>query len=209
MIADELGVEPSAELRQLHQQMLQADAGSGRSGSATKTTAADSPFAAWPSGPQAMPSAATQAGSGEPPPDAMTAAVTGPADAGPVSPAAAPLPLVAQLPADIPDFTGRAGHLQNLRDLLSGPRRPDSPGAVVVAAVIGAGGLGKTTLAVHAAHLLRPHTRTGSCTPTWSAPMRPRSRPATSWPVSCVISVWTRAASRRERRNAPPSTGPC
>jgi DNA-binding SARP family transcriptional activator/Tfp pilus assembly protein PilF len=156
VIADELGVDPSAELRQLHQQLLQADAGSG-SLSATKTAAADSPFAAWPSGPQAMPSAAAQAGPGEPPPDAMTAAVTGPAVAGLVPPAAAPLPLVAQLPADIPDFTGRAGHLQNLRDLLSGPRRPDSPGAVVVAAVIGAGGLGKTTLAVHAAHLLRPH----------------------------------------------------
>lgn len=155
VIADELGVDPSAELRQLHQQLLQADAGSG-SLSATKTAAADSPFAAWPSGPQAVPSAATQAGPGEPPPDAMTAAVTGPAVAGLVPPAAAPLPLVAQLPADIPDFTGRAGHLQNLRDLLSGPRRPDSPGAVVVAAVIGAGGLGKTTLAVHAAHLLRP-----------------------------------------------------
>jgi DNA-binding SARP family transcriptional activator len=157
VIADELGVEPSAELRHLHQQMLQADAGSGRPGSATKTTAADSPFAAWPSGPQAMPSVAAQVGPDVPLPDAMTAAVTGSADAGPVSPAAAPLPLVAQLPADIPDFTGRAGHLQNLRDLLSGPRRPDSPGAVVVAAVIGAGGLGKTTLAVHAAHLLRSH----------------------------------------------------
>ena len=156
VIADELGVEPSAELRQLHQQMLRADAGSGRPAAATKTTAADSPFAAWPSGPQAMPSAATAAGPGDPP-DAMTAVVTGPADAGPAYPAAAPLPLVAQLPADIPDFTGRAGHLQNLRNLLSGPRRPDSPGAVVVAAVIGAGGLGKTTLAVHAAHLLRPH----------------------------------------------------
>ncbi len=62
---------------------------------------------------------------------------------------------MAQLPADIPDFTGRSDQVQRLRDLLSGPRRPDSPGAVVVAAVIGAGGLGKTTLAVHAAHLLR------------------------------------------------------
>ncbi len=66
-----------------------------------------------------------------------------------------PLPLVAQLPADIPDFTGRSDHVQNLRDMLSGGHRRDSPGAVVVAAVIGTGGLGKTTLAVHAAHLLR------------------------------------------------------
>ena len=158
VIADELGVDPSAELRQLYERMLQADADSGSPVSATKTAAADSPFGAWPSGPQAMPSAAAQAGPGEPAPGAMKTTVTGPADASPVSPAAVPLPLplLAQLPADIPDFTGRADHLQNLRDLLSGPPRPDSPGAVVVAAVIGAGGLGKTTLAVHAAHLLRP-----------------------------------------------------
>ena len=47
--------------------------------------------------------------------------------------------------------------MQKLHDLLAGPGRPDSPGAVVVAAVIGAGGLGKTTLAVHAAHQLRSH----------------------------------------------------
>lgn len=76
------------------------------------------------------------------------------ADAGSGS-AAEPLPVVAQLPADIPDFTGRGEHVQNLCNLLSAPGRPDSPGAVAVAAVIGAGGLGKTTLAVHAAHLLR------------------------------------------------------
>ncbi len=44
VIADELGVEPSAELRQLHQQLLQADADSGSPVSATKTAAADSPF---------------------------------------------------------------------------------------------------------------------------------------------------------------------
>ena len=56
VISDELGVDPSAELRQLHEQMLQADAGSGAP-SATKTAAADSPFAALqPPGP--MPPAA-------------------------------------------------------------------------------------------------------------------------------------------------------
>jgi tetratricopeptide (TPR) repeat protein/transcriptional regulator with XRE-family HTH domain len=62
----------------------------------------------------------------------------------------------AQLPADITDFTGRGDQLTSLQRIFS--RRPpqDSPGAVTVALVAGAGGTGKTTLAVHAAHLLRP-----------------------------------------------------
>src|SRR5262249_12607648 len=69
---------------------------------------------------------------------------------------AAPAPPVpAQLPADIPDFTGRAGQVGELRMLLSGNgQAPGSPGAVPVVLVIGSGGLGKTTLAVHTAHLL-------------------------------------------------------
>ena len=189
VIADELGVDPSAELRQLHAQMLQADAGSGPAESATKTTAADSPFAAWPSSPQATPPTAPRAGPGAPVHDAITAA-TGPADAGLVSPAAPPvplpLPLVAQLPADITDFTGRVSHLQNLRDLLSGSRRADSPGAVVVAAVIGAGGLGKTTLAVHAAHLLRPHYPDGQL---YANLVRPNAPPV---PPSDVLARFLR-----------------
>lgn len=143
VIAGELGVDPGAELRQLHEQILRADMGSRSQASATKTAAADSPFAASP--PEARV-----------PPDRAGEGVTQPRPRPSAGHAAAePLPLVAQLPADITDFTGRADHVQNLRDLLSAPGRPDSPGAVVVAAVIGAGGLGKTTLAVHAAHLLR------------------------------------------------------
>jgi DNA-binding SARP family transcriptional activator/Tfp pilus assembly protein PilF len=145
VIADELGVEPSAELRQLHQQLLQADAGSG-SFSATKTAAADSPFTAL------VPAGTPPAGEpdlAEPVPLARTPAAHAVAALG------VALPPVAQLPADIADFTGRAGQVASLCDLLTTPHRPDSPGAVVLAAVIGAGGLGKTTLAVHAAHLLR------------------------------------------------------
>ena len=160
VIAGELGVDPGAELRQLHEQMLRADVVPGSHFSATKTAAADSPFT-------------TQR------PVTLTGAVLSSgavAQAGVVphagrlrsrvrQPAAEPLVTgfvpsiaasqVAQLPADIADFTGRSEHVQKLHDLLAGPGRPDSPGAVVVAAVIGAGGLGKTTLAVHAAHQLR------------------------------------------------------
>jgi DNA-binding SARP family transcriptional activator/Tfp pilus assembly protein PilF len=75
---------------------------------------------------------------------------TSPAVAAPVSPAPDPGPM--QLPSDIRDFTGRELHVEHLCTLLS----PDeNPGAVPVALVAGAGGLGKTTLAIHAAHRVR------------------------------------------------------
>jgi len=78
---------------------------------------------------------------------------------GPLAPAApgpvlAPAPMPAQLPADIPDFTGRSEQVSQLRELLTGAGGEDSPGAVRVVLVVGSGGLGKSTLAVHAAHLL-------------------------------------------------------
>ncbi|GAB3451327.1 AfsR/SARP family transcriptional regulator [Actinophytocola sediminis] len=57
----------------------------------------------------------------------------------------------AQLPPDVHGFTGRAGHLSTLDTLLrAGDRR-----AVAVAVVSGAGGVGKTALAVHWAHHAR------------------------------------------------------
>jgi len=73
------------------------------------------------------------------------------ADPGPVP---APAPVPAQLPADIPDFTGRSEQVDELRELLTGAGGEDSPGAVRVVLVVGSGGLGKSALAVHAAHLL-------------------------------------------------------
>lgn len=70
-------------------------------------------------------------------------------------PTTPPHPAPAQLPADIADFTGRAGQVGELCRLLSGDvQAPGSPGAVPMVLVVGSGGLGKTTLAVHAAHLL-------------------------------------------------------
>jgi DNA-binding SARP family transcriptional activator len=61
----------------------------------------------------------------------------------------------AQLPADIADFTGRVSHLIQLRGLLAVAARGDGRAAMTVAVVAGTPGLGKTTLAVHAAHALR------------------------------------------------------
>ena len=63
----------------------------------------------------------------------------------------------AQLPADIGDFTGRETHAAHLSGLLLGGIKTTNPGAVRIAVVSGAAGLGKTTLAVHAAHQVSVH----------------------------------------------------
>ena len=56
---------------------------------------------------------------------------------------------VCQLPADVPDFTGRAEQLDNVLAALA-PGTPGSPAPVVV--VFGGPGVGKSTLALRAAH---------------------------------------------------------
>ncbi|MBB4911654.1 AfsR/SARP family transcriptional regulator [Actinophytocola algeriensis] len=68
-----------------------------------------------------------------------------PAD--PVRPAVV-VPRICQLPADIPDFTGRRDQLGTLTTLLA-DRSPDAP--PVVAVLSGGPGIGKSTLALHAA----------------------------------------------------------
>ncbi|MGW1433871.1 AfsR/SARP family transcriptional regulator [Streptomyces griseus] len=69
-------------------------------------------------------------------------------------PAPAPAPLKpAQLPATVPDFTGRSAFVTEL-----GSRLATAEGSVMaVSAVAGIGGVGKTTLAVHVAHQARRH----------------------------------------------------
>jgi tetratricopeptide (TPR) repeat protein/DNA-binding XRE family transcriptional regulator len=58
----------------------------------------------------------------------------------------------AQLPADVAGFTGRARHLAVLDALLS---EGDGPAAVVIGAIAGTAGVGKTALAVHWSHRAR------------------------------------------------------
>jgi len=58
----------------------------------------------------------------------------------------------AQLPPDTADFTGRDEQAKLLREVLTTYRAGGRPGAVAIAVVTGMGGIGKTTLAVHAAH---------------------------------------------------------
>jgi tetratricopeptide (TPR) repeat protein/transcriptional regulator with XRE-family HTH domain len=64
----------------------------------------------------------------------------------PVGPPARPRP--AQLPADVPGFAGRAGQLARLTALAAAGTGP----AVVITAIAGTAGIGKTALAVHWAH---------------------------------------------------------
>jgi DNA-binding SARP family transcriptional activator/tetratricopeptide (TPR) repeat protein len=153
-IAGELGVDPGPELQRLYQGLLAADAGTPRTDTAPAAgpPAAGAPAAGPPaSGPPGRPA-------GSPPADARPGSVaTGPrpdvVHHGPGARPASRRP-PAQLPADVADFTGREGHVEQLSAMVSEARRRDSP-AVTVAVVAGAPGLGKTTLAVHAAHALR------------------------------------------------------
>ncbi len=105
---DELGVEPSAPLQRLHQQILAAD-----------------PQLAAPPAAEVAPDDGTAAGSRR--------------------------PLPAQLPHRIPDFTGRDAELGRLDALLTAGRG-DTGTSVVITAITGTAGVGKTALAVHWAH---------------------------------------------------------
>lgn len=103
LLAEELGVDPCAELGRLQQRILRADEELARP--------ADEP-----------------------------------------APAAAPV-RPAQLPATVPDFTGRVSFVHELSDRLA-----SAEGSVMaVSALAGIGGVGKTTLAVHVAHQARKH----------------------------------------------------
>jgi DNA-binding SARP family transcriptional activator len=161
-ISGQLGVDPGAELRQLHAKLLAKDH-AGLPGSISAGT-----VTARPGQPGAVPPGAVLAG--VVPPDLVPADAV-PADAVPPDrgPAArgegaasrldlrprSQVPAPAQLPADIGDFTGRDEQVKRLCDLLAGTGGNSFPGAVRIAVVAGAGGLGKTSLAVHAAHRVR------------------------------------------------------
>jgi tetratricopeptide (TPR) repeat protein len=67
------------------------------------------------------------------------------------APAPGSVAVPAQLPRDVGGFAGRAEHLARL-DALLGSGATEAPTAVVISAVSGTAGVGKTALAVHWAH---------------------------------------------------------
>jgi DNA-binding SARP family transcriptional activator len=62
-----------------------------------------------------------------------------------------------QLPPDIDDFTGRQAAVAQVQELLEGERAT----AIVISAIAGKAGVGKTALAVRVAHRLRPRFADG------------------------------------------------
>jgi DNA-binding SARP family transcriptional activator len=76
-----------------------------------------------------------------------------------IRPAARSIPHM--LPTDIADFTGRAGELTLIQEHLIRGAEDRFPPAVPVIVVVGKGGVGKTSLAVHAAHKMADHFADG------------------------------------------------
>jgi len=61
-------------------------------------------------------------------------------------------PTPQQLPPGVRNFTGRMAELDILASLLDAPGAPDGDGTVVISAIGGTAGVGKTALALHFAH---------------------------------------------------------
>jgi DNA-binding SARP family transcriptional activator/tetratricopeptide (TPR) repeat protein len=77
---------------------------------------------------------------------------------GTTRPALGTIPVPRQLPSAIADFTGRGQEISELTRLLSAPDEAVLAGRYLPIAVLrGKGGVGKTALALHAAHALRQH----------------------------------------------------
>jgi DNA-binding SARP family transcriptional activator len=106
----------------------------------------------------------------------------------------APGPVPRQLPPDVASFTGREPELVQLDRALAAAGRD---GPVVISAIDGTGGIGKSALAVHAAHRLAGRFPDGQLYVDSTVPPRDSSpwRHSRSWAAS----------SARWARSRPPS----
>ncbi|MBK3644873.1 tetratricopeptide repeat protein [Streptomyces sp. MBT33] len=148
-LVTELGIEPGAPLRELHARILATDA-SLNVGDNARPMAGETP----PQEPQA--SVTPQQRQTRPSSTSATQA-TAPASPAPQTKTPEPsarrpayAPRLAQLPADLPTFTGREAELKATLGML--PLDGSAPATLVITAIGGMAGVGKTTLAVHLAH---------------------------------------------------------
>ncbi|MFI6645477.1 AfsR/SARP family transcriptional regulator [Streptomyces sp. NPDC050504] len=172
----ELGIEPAPALREIQAAILRQDVPARHPGAAPPVAPSVGPLVGPQGGPRGgAPSTGPRSGvASAGPPAAVTpdgrsgaAAPAGPLDA---VPPAGPLDAVppaglpgavrphtppAQLPLSVAAFTGRDTEIARLDRLLSGGSRVPAPTSVVISAVEGTAGVGKTALAVHWAHRVR------------------------------------------------------
>ena len=129
VLAEDLGVDPGPDLQRLHGRLLAGDRA--------------------PAPRLAAPAVFTQSAAAQ---SATAPTATAPTTA----PTTAVAPTVLrQLPATAAHFAGRATELAALTGLLD-QARTNLPGTVVISAVDGMPGVGKTALAIQAAHILAP-----------------------------------------------------
>lgn len=130
-LADQLGADPSRALQRLHYTILNSEAtGPGEGGLVHDGSVG---------------AAVTSVSGGSGPDDAPPEPTRPPGELALAEPE---VTVPAQLPFDTADFVGRAEEVATVADWLTAPR--DS--GLVVSAISGPGGMGKTTLAVHVAH---------------------------------------------------------
>jgi DNA-binding SARP family transcriptional activator/tetratricopeptide (TPR) repeat protein len=131
-LAEEYGLEPGPALRELERLVLLSDPTLGGPVNRRTDAAADEQPPAVPRGPAPR----------------YRDAPTGSAGIRPARPSTLPVP--AQLPLDVRGFTGRTAELARLTALIADPREPAT--TMVICALMGTPGVGKTALAVHWAH---------------------------------------------------------
>ncbi|MFE2916597.1 AfsR/SARP family transcriptional regulator [Kitasatospora indigofera] len=173
LFLEELGVPPGLELETLHRRILEGDpalapaaapVGLGRPpGPPVGRPPGQGPDGAGssvPDGPAPPRRDGAEPGAAPTGPDASARDTAGRDSGGRTDPAPPPhrprqpagaAPRPAQLPPDASDFTGRSALVETLCATLAVP----APQALVIATVVGMGGVGKTALSLHVAHRIR------------------------------------------------------